>query len=650
MYHFKVKVGKPKDLKSTKSGTKDGRGANFRCLISGAPISSDYIRDEFRANRNGQKLLAIVAEGSKGRVYLSPTSEQNLIALNANPAWYPEQEMDQGNSNLLSGRGYGIAHWHELFSHRQLMALTTFSDLIQDVRDKVLYDIANDGESRSQEYADSIAVYMACLLDRMAYYGSSLTTWLPKDSALRDCMPRQALAMVWDFAEANPFGKSSGDVITCSKAIVNYLEKATPFRMAVISQKDAQKMDVVDGKYICSTDPPYYDNISYADLSDFFYIWLRHSLKPIMPNLFATLTVPKNEELVAKPHFHGGKKAAENFFLNGMTQAMHKLSELAHPLFPVTIYYAFRQKETDDEGTVSTGWETFLEALLCAGFSIHGTWPIRTEGAGRMTAKGTNALASSIILVCRPRALDAQIATRRELINAIKTEMPTALTHLQNSNIAPVDLAQAAIGPGMAIFTRYSKVIDAEGNSMTVREALSLINQILDEVLSEQEGDFDADSRWALAWFEQYGFAEAEYGVAETLSKAKNTSVTGLVETGILASKAGNVRLLKPEELSADWDPAKDSRLTIWEMAHHLIRVLDAGGETAAAELVAKLGRKADIARELAYRLYAQCERKKRANEALAYNALVQSWPEIIRLSKGEIKLPDGQTQLFEEG
>ena len=360
--------------------------------------------------------------------------------------------------------------------------------------------------------------------------------------------------------------------------------------------------------------------------------------------------MPKAEELVATPYRHGNKEKAEVFFLEGMTQVMHHLTIDEHPAFPVTIYYAFKQSETEKGKTASTGWETFLEALIQADFTICGTWPVRTERKGRMVGNDANALASSIVLVCRPRPSNAPIITRREFLNQLKTEMPVALKHLQHGNIAPVDFAQAAIGPGMAVFTRYSKVVDAEGNSMTVREALSLINQILDEVLAEQEGDFDADSRWALAWFEQYGFDAGEYGVAETLSKAKNTSVSGMVEAGILASKAGKVRLLKPEELPADWDPAKDSRLTIWEMAHHLIRVLEESGEAATADLVAKLGSKADIARELAYRLYTQCERKKRANEALAYNALVQSWPEIIRLSKGEIKLPDGQTQLFEEG
>ena len=357
-------------------------------------------------------------------------------------------------------------------------------------------------------------------------------------------------------------------------------------------QADAALQTVSDGKLV-STDPPYYDNIGYADLSDFFYVWLRRSIRSIFPDLFATLAVPKAEELVATPYRHGSKDKAETFFLDGMTQAMHRLAEKAHPAFPVTIYYAFKQAESDGaDGTASTGWDTFLAAVIEAGFAISGTWPMRTELGNRMIGLGTNALASSIVLVCRQRPSDAPLATRREFVAALKSELPVALTHLQRGNIAPVDLAQAAIGPGMAVYTRYAKVLDAAGKALPVREALVLINQTLDETLVRQEGDFDADSRWALAWFEQSGFDEGEYGIAETLSKAKNTSVAGMVEAGILASKGGTVRLLRPEELPPDWDPTTDPRLTAWEMVHHLVRALEAGGESAAAGLAAQLGTK----------------------------------------------------------
>ncbi|MCD6339151.1 MAG: DUF1156 domain-containing protein [Verrucomicrobia bacterium] len=428
-------------------------------------------------------------------------------------------------------------------------------------------------------------------------------------------------------------------------------------------QADAGSQGISRDKVV-STDPPYYDNIGYADLSDFFYVWLRRSLRPVFPDLFATLAVPKAEELVATPYRHGSKEKAETFFLDGMTKAMRRIAEQAHPAFPVTIYYAFKQQETKPakghEGDEtrpshssllsphsSTGWETFLDALIRAGFAVSGTWPMRTENSSRMIGQGTNALASSIVLVCRPRPADAPTATRREFVAALKAELPQALAHLQRGNIAPVDLAQAAIGPGMAVYTRYARVLDAEGKPVSVREALALINQVLDEALAEQEGDFDADTRWALTWFEQHGFDEGPFGTAEQLSKSKNTSVAGMVVAGILESKRGKVRLLRPGELPADWDPTKDGRLTEWEIVHHLIRALETGGEGAAAELVSRLGSQAETARELAYRLYTSCERKKRAAEARSYNALVQAWPELVRLAQEQRTAGPQQTELF---
>jgi len=441
--------------------------------------------------------------------------------------------------------------------------------------------------------------------------------------------------MVWDYAEVNPLGDIGGTFIASVGIVSEALSGcAASGPVAFASQIDAIRTDLADGAVV-STDPPYYDNIGYADLSDFFYVWLRRSLKPVFPDLFATLAVPKAEELVATPYRHGSREKAEAFFLGGMTQAMHRLAEQAHPAFPVTIYYAFKQAESDgDDGTTNTGWDTFLAAVIEAGFSITGTWPMRTERGARSIGLGNNALASSIVLVCRQRSSTAPIATRRDFVAALKAELPQALAHLQAGNIAPVDLAQAAIGPGMAVYTRYAKVLDAEGQPIPVRAALALINQTLDEALAEQEGDFDADTRWALTWFEQAGFAEGDYGVAEQLSKSKNTSVSGLNDAGILLSKAGKVRLLKPAELPVDWNPTTDKRLTVWEMVHQLIHVLEAGGEGAAAVLVAKLGSKAETARELCYRLYTLCERKKRANEAMSYNGLVQSWPEITRLAR----------------
>ena len=661
-YRFTVKVGKPKDAVAAKSGTKLSRGANFQCVMSGTPIASDHIYGEANAGRMGARLMSIVAEGDRGRVYLAPTLEHEAAALEATPEWEPEVAMPE-NPRWFSPPLYGLKTYGDLFAPRQLVALTTFSDLVQEARERVQRhgiraDLPDDnkplcdGGIGGRAYAEAVGVYLAMGIDKATDYNTTLVAWSPTRDQAKSTFARQALPMVWDYAEVNQLARAAGDFRVSLEGAVRFLEAGAACGGGSVAQADAATQSTSADK-VLSTDPPYYDNIGYADLSDFFYVWLRRSLRSVFPDLFATLAVPKAEELVATPYRHGSKERAETFFLDGMTQAMHRLADQAHPAFPVTIYYAFKQSESETNvGTASTGWETFLGAVIRAGFAISGTWPMRTERGARSIGIGTNALASSIILVCRPRAADAPTATRREFITALKFELPQALIHLQRGNIAPVDLAQAAIGPGMAVYTRYARVLDAEGKQLSVREALALINQTLDEALAEQEGDFDADSRWALTWFEQSGFAEGEYGVAEQLSKAKNTSVAGLVEAGILSSKAGKVRLLKPDELPADWDPANDPRLTAWEMVHHMVRVLEAGGERAAAEVAARLGAKAEAARELCYRLYTLCERKKRAAEALSYNALVQSWPEIMRLAQAtsEEGASVAQAGLFAEG
>jgi putative DNA methylase len=391
---------------------------------------------------------------------------------------------------------------------------------------------------------------------------------------------------------------------------------------------------------VFSTDPPYYDNFPYADLSDFFYVWLRRGLGNIYPELLATLLAPKAAELVADQLRHGGRDLAQVFFEEGLREVFCRIRENSSPEYPFTVYYAFKQQETEAEvedeaeqnKTSSTGWETMLEGLVSSGFSVDGTWPMRTEQPKGLREGGRNALASSIVLVCRVRPKDAGVASRRDFLAALKRELPESLRNLQKGNIAPVDLAQAAIGPGMAVFSRYARVLETNGDPMGVRTALSLINQSLDEVLAEQEGEFDADTRWALAWFDQYGFTEGAYGQAETLSTAKNTSVSGMVEAGILAAKGGKVRLLKKDELPADWNPATDERLTIWEATHQLTRSLDSG-EQAAAGLLKKLGPVAEIARDLSYRLYTVCERRKWSQDAIGYNALVIAWPDLKRLA-----------------
>ena len=658
-YRFMVKVGKPKDAKAAKSGTKSGSsGSSFLCLMSGAPMTFDYLRNEARGGRMGARLMAVVAEGVRGRVFLSPTDAMETVAQQANPDWKPDVEFFQQALGFRVGN-YGMTKWSDLFTRRQLVALTTFSDLVREAcerinRDAVAAGLPDDGKrlaatgDGATAYADAVGLYLAFLVSQVANHSSSVCGWNSANTQMRSVFSRQAISMVWDYAESNPFSDSSGSFNNLFERQVKGFEVLGHGDSGFTFQADAGSQTISTDKII-STDPPYYDNIGYADLSDFFYVWLRRALRPVFPDIFATLTVPKAEELVATPHRHGSKERAEVFFLDGMTRAMHRLAEQSHSAFPVTIYYAFRQAESNDAGTASTGWETFVDAVIRAGFATTGTWPIRTEKPGRVRENAANALASSIVLVCRPRAADAHTATRREFVTALKAELPVALTHLQRGNIAPVDLAQAAIGPGMAVYTRYANVLDAEGKPISVREALALINQTLDEALAEQEGDFDADSRWALAWFEQSGFAEGEYGVAETLSKAKNTSVAGLVQAGILAAKSGKVQLLKPDELPCDWDPTTDTRLTAWEMVHHLIRVLESGGENAAASLAAKLGTKAEVARELCYRLYTLCERKKRAPEALAYNSLVQSWPEITRMAREAGAPRDKQTELFDD-
>ncbi len=1076
-YRFVVKVGKPKDAEAAKNGTKLARGANFQCLMSGTPMSGEHIKAEGMAGRMGARLMAIVAEGERGRVYLSPTLEHEQIAAQVKPSWEPEPEIPPDRRSMFTPL-YGLTHFKHLFTPRQLVALTTFSDLVLEARARVQRDavaaglpddgIALDaGGTGAQAYADAVAVYLAFAVDKCSDYWSAICSWHNSGEKMRNTFGRQAIPMVWDYAEGNPFCSSSGNWIamvdwvwkaletvpgivggnaiqsdsqtqnlsldkiastdppyclapgtliqtpegyrpietvqvgdrvlthagrfarvTCTYQrpyhgalyqikvahtgqalqitgdhplyavrtgactvgyadychiqcawmaqngnrcsarraddyrlewipareirvndlifmptlqaqerpqafdLTNWLptasytefegalhyQKATsqslarrealnapPRRYAAPAQvslspelcrllgyfvadgyarvesdagtiqftfhvaEEALVADVTalmsfcfglnpgrvtdnrpyhnqsvrinfyskpvaqllrswcytdtglkrlpewalaldaahacqiirgywagDGfranvSYIASTNSPHLagqlrlllqrlqinarlhirqvkpsvvngkaviargpqfglyisgpsllrlaeivgspkkqalstqrhgqhgawweggyllpirgvtcveytgtvynletedhsyvtaagcvhncDNIGYADLSDFFYVWLRRSLRTVFPGLFSTLAVPKAEELVSTPYRHGSKLEAEAFFLTGMTQAMRRLAEQAHPAYPVTIYYAYKQAETENAktpGMTFTGWETFLDAVIQAGFVVTGTWPIRTELGNRMIGLDTNALASSIVLVCRRRPADAPTVARRDFVAALQRELPVALAHLQRSNIAPVDLQQAAIGPGMAVFTRYARVLEASGRALTVREALALINQTLDEVLAQQEGDFDADTRWAIAWFDQFAFADGEYGAAETLSKAKNTSVAGMVNAGIIVARGGKVRLLRPDELPAAWDPASDPRLTVWEMVHHLVRVLDQG-ELAAAELVAGLGSRAETARELAYRLYTLCERKKRAAEALAYNALVQSWPEIVRLAK----------------
>lgn len=633
-YDFEIKTGKPPV--DAKSGTKLARGANFRCILSDYPIDPKYIKAEGVAGRMGSRLMAVVVDGAKGRTYIKPTPDMEQIALSAQPHWKPETAL-ANDPRALWTPAYGLSKFCDLFSSRQLMTLATFADLVHEVREKVLDDairigLPDDGISLENggrgaaAYADAIAVYIAIAVDKTTDYNSSLVAWSPTRDQVKTTFSRQGLPMIWDYAETNPFAGAAGDLNISVQGISRSLLGLPAKGLGFVAQMNAQTQEVSKDKVI-STDPPYYDNIGYADLSDFFYVWLRRSLRSIYPTLFATMAVPKEDELVATPYRHGSKMAAEKFFLDGMTLAMHRLAEQAHEAFPTTIYYAFKQSDTTDLGTGNTGWETFLEAVLSAGFAITGTWPMRTERDARSIGIGTNALASSIILVCRQRAKNASTISRREFLRELKEELAEAVDVMIGgaegvSPVAPVDLAQAVIGPGMAIFSKYSAVLEADGSPMSVHTALMLINRML----TEGGDDSDSDTQFCLGWFEEFGWVEGEFGKADVLARAKGTSVDGVRDAGVVQAASGKVRLLKPAEYPADWDPKADNRTPVWEALHQMIRCLQSQGESAAGALLARMPERAEPIRNLAYRLYTLCERKGWADEARGYNEIITSW------------------------
>lgn len=650
-YHFTVRLGEPPE--AAKNGTKLTRGANFQCLVSDTPIEPKHIYAEANAGRMGARLMAIVAEGVRGRVYLEPTPEHEGIARQATPEWKPEVTMPE-NPRWFSPPLYGLTTYGDLFTPRQLVGLTTYSDLVQDAillcrQHALAAGVPDDGRTLEAggrgvtAYAQAIGVYLGLAISRLADAQNALCQWGPGADQTQHLFRRQAIPMVWDFAESSLFSGAAGDLVTTIGSMCRVIEKLNSDTAGLAVHADAQSQSVSEWRVV-STDPPYYDNIGYADLSDFFYVWLRKSLKPILPGLYATLAVPKAEELVATPYRHGGKEKAEAFFLDGMGRAMHNLADRAHPAFPVTIYYAFKQSETKSEiGTSSTGWETFLEAVIRAGFALTGTWPVRTERDTRSIGIGTNALASSIILVCRKRTGDATTVSRREFIRELNAALPVALDEMTrggvNSPVAPVDLSQAIIGPGMAIFSQYAAVLEADGTPMRVKTALQLINRFL------AEDDFDHDTQFCLHWFEQQGWATGKFGEADVLARAKGTSVSGLQATGVVESGKGDLRLLRWSELPRDWSPETDTRLPVWEALHHLIRALNQDGESAAGALLARMPARAEPIRALAYRLYTLCERKGWADDARAYNELVTAWS-AIEQAAGEAGVVGSQAQL----
>lgn len=643
-YTFQVRLG---ELSSTAlKGTVLRSGGT--CILSQTAIPFKYIRSEAKNGRMGQKLMAIVAEGNKGRVYLSPTAAIEFIATSAKSERFTEAEISHwpGRTNIVE---YGMTKFLDLFTPRQLVALTTFSDLVQEARKKAIADAKtaglldddcglDQGGSGTTAYGDSVAVYLAFALSKLADSCNTIVTWKPSMNQAIHMFTRQAIPMTWDYVEPNVFGASMGDYLVTLSNMMRILDKEKSKNASGVSlQQDAAAQTISQNKVV-STDPPYYDNISYADLSDFFYVWMRRSLQNIYPALFGTLAVPKAEELVATPYRHGSKEKAETFFMDGMTRAIHNLAEQAHPAFPVSIYYAFKQSETKEGSTTSTGWVTFLEAVIQAGFSIDGTWPMRTELANRMIGSGTNALASSIVLVCRKREANAETISRRDFQRQLREEMPEALETMiggvtGQAPIAPVDLAQAAIGPGMAIYSKYEAVLNQDGSKMSVHDALVLINRAITEFLSPDSGNFDADTQFCASWFDQYAWSAGPFGEADTLARAKGTSEAGLKEAGVIESGSGKVRLLKWGEYQSEWDPITDKRTPVWEACHQMIRRLQNQGESAAGELLAKMPEKGEAIRQLSYHLYTLCERKKWAEEARAYNELIGSWHAIVAAS-----------------
>jgi putative DNA methylase len=642
-YRFDVRVadGNKKPPKSAAGGTTAGKRSAFVCLMSGVPVSYDHIRAEGKAGRMQQRLMAVVAEGVRGRVYLSPQQSMQALAESATPKWRPDVPLPD-NPRDFKTPNYGFTTFGDLFTPRQLVALTTFSDLVTEARDRIRADalaasMPADGRGLdaggigAAAYAEAVGVYLAFAISKLADRGSSICTWFTERDSTRNTFARQSISMTWDFAELNTLLGGTGSFLGAVDWTAESIEGCggqSHGEAGQATQYDASSQ-VISRQKVVSTDPPYYDNIGYADLSDFFYVWLRRSLRSVFPSLFATLAVPKSAELVATPYRHGSKDGAERFFLAGMTAAMHNIAERAHGAFPVTIYYAFKQSDTKEAGTASTGWETFLAAVIRAGFALNGTWPMRTELGNRMIGSGNNALASSIILVCRRRSADASTVSRKDFIRELKAELAIALEAMLGeaaggSPIAPVDLAQAAIGPGMAVYSKYGAVLEANGDPMSVHIALTLINRQVDEILGAET--FDADTNFCMDWFQQEGWKAGAFGQADVLARAKATSVEGIAAAGVIESGSGKVRLLRPDEYPADWDPEADQRIPVWEALHQLSRALSQAGESAAGTLLARMPERSADIRRLAFWLYTLCERKGWAEDARGYNELVTAW------------------------
>jgi len=639
-----MRIGQPPE--KAKLGTKLGRGANFKCILTDTPIDSTYLKSEASAGNLGQVLMGAVAESPNGRIYLSPTQEMEKLAYSAKPNFIPNGKLSR-HPQYMGPPRYGMTEFSDLFSKRQLTALTTFSSLLDELEDKVLADASksfgvddmyslDDGGKGAKAYSHAIRTYIAFAIDRSANYWSMLNAW--GGSFVVQVFSRQVVPMIWDFAEVNPFSGSTGNWMGAIDWIARVLQFSIPPEGCGTSHQCDAASDIIPvDSPVVSTDPPYYDNVPYADISDFFYVWMRPSLKDTFPSVFQTMMVPKEPELVADTQRWGGRSGAESFFMEGMKKAMNKIAGNAHRAFPVTIYYAFRQGESTEVGTGNTGWETFLQAVIEAGFEIVGTWPVRTERPTGMKVNW-NALASSIVLVCHVRNENSDSISRRQLQKELREHMPEALETmiggaLGQSPIAPVDLAQAAIGPGMGIYSKYKSVLNQDGSEMSVHDALILINRSISDYLNPEAGIFDEDTLFCDDWFDQYGWSTGPFGEAETLARAKGTSVDGVRDAGVINSGSGKVRLLKWKEYPTDWDPKKDNRTPVWEALHHMIRVLNQKGESNAGALLARMPERGEAVRQLAYHLYTLCERKKWAEDARAYNELISAWHAIVAAS-----------------
>ncbi|MGW9567889.1 DUF1156 domain-containing protein [Prescottella equi] len=637
-------------------GTVDNSGAT--CIGCGAAVEREYIKAEGRAGRMGAQLLAIVAESKRTRIYLEPTPEHEAAAQVPRPTDVPDQELGFHPKDIWTPP-YGLTTFADLFTARQLTALTTFSDLVAEARERVFADartagmLCGDrleaGGTEAAAYADVVATYLGICVSKLTVFHNTGARWRSDANKTAPSFGRQAIPLVWDYAEAQPFAGAGGDWTGVLDGATKVLDRVSTSPAGSVIQASADKRDLRG--LVISTDPPYYTNVGYSDLSDFFYVWLRRALRPIHSDLLSTMLVPKSEELVANPYRHGGEEGAHKFFEDGFREVFRRARESALPDYPITVYYAFKQSESTGGGEASTGWETLLEGMIRSGWSVTATWPMRTEGATRMTARNTNALASSIVLALRPRPEDAPRTDRRRFIATLKSELPKALKELQQGAIAPVDMPQAAIGPGMAVFSRYSAVLEDDGSKMRVRAALARINEVLDEVLAEQEGDFDSDTRFAIAWFRQYGFDAGAYGDADNIARARNASIDHLDQAGILTSRAGKVTLLAPDKLDEDYDPATDSSISVWEVVMHLTRALSTTGIPAASALLGRVPAsiERDLCKELAFLLFSIAEDRKLTKIAVEFNALGTAWNEIAAAAPAAASQPAQGTFDYEE-